>query len=292
MSSWVLDNVIAVAILLVLFGITSAILLHIYSYRALKQSTLKSQIATFGADAVMTVLIGLLVANLFGSARERDHRVWVLRQDHLVRLKPVLQKDSEKLSEISRRIHVEGRAGEINKNVAQNETELDAIFSPDVLTEDLANHYSEYWQDKQRLRSDIKEQEIEFLDTVALVSKALSLPRFAEDWRINVAWSVLEKCLGKGPGATITFSSYGGYQYNIHGKGGGVGGPTKILKDHLAAITAFKRFQPDIQVTTHCESLSSRASKIYESTKRLSNEARLLAERTILSGECRYVKPE
>ena len=71
-----------------------------------------------------------------------------------------------------------------------------------------------------------------------------------------------------------------------------MGGSTKVLKDHLAAITAFKKYQPNQEVTTHYKSLGSRASKTYENAKRLSNEALVLAERTTLSGDCRYVKLE
>ena len=142
---WILDNVIIFSFGVVIVAIAIAIGLLIYSYRLLRISSIKSQIATFGAQALMIVLVSLWLNNLFALARDREQRKWTLRQDHVARLQLTIRKDSEKLSEMARRITVEGRVTDINKDKSANESELEALFTPDVLTGDLANHYTEYW---------------------------------------------------------------------------------------------------------------------------------------------------
>ncbi len=289
MRRLLLDNVIFVSFVVICLAIILAIILLRYSYRVSQEKSPKSLIATFGAQFLITILIGLWLNNLFSSARENDQRLWTLRQEHLVRLRPVLRTDSEKLSYVARRIYNEGRVSDINNDAASNEAELDALFYPDVLTRDLASHYKEYWREKQHLRSDVEEQDAEFRETVVLVTKTLTLPRIAEHRRIEVARSVLEKCLGKGPGITITISP-SGYSFAMLGGSGSSGGSSLPPSDLLAAARAFKAFRPDPEATAHCESLDRRAATIYENANKLSAQALLLAERTTLSGECVYVK--
>jgi hypothetical protein len=289
MRTWVLDNVILVSLIVIALMIVVAIILLRYSYRVSLEKSPKSQIATFGVQLLMTVLVGLWLNNLYASARERDQRLWALRQEHLVRLRPVLRADAERLSEVARRIRVEGRVTDINKDRAEQSVELRSLFSPDLLSGDIPNHYPEYSQAKDRLRRGAEEQDKEFHAISLLVMKGLSLPRVAEARRVEVARSFLEKCLEKGPGMTLTVGP-NGYQYTSRGSSHGVGGSSIVAEDERAAFRAFSLFQPDSEVTAHCESLKTRAASIFESAKNLAAEALVLAERTTLSGSCEYTR--
>jgi len=281
---WALDNATLVSIVVIIIVVIVAVILH---------GVLQEKWATLGVSILITVLIGLWLNHFLAVSRERDQRRWTLRQEHLVRLRPVLRADSEKLSEVARRIHVEGHVTDTNRDKASYEAELSLLFSPDILSRDVRNHYPEYSQGKERLRKEVAEQEEEFRETIVLVAKRLSLPRVAENRRLGVVLSLLEKCLEKGPGMTLTRSS-SGYAYSFRGGSASVGGspPQPVPDDILAAFEAFKSFRPESEVTAHCENLKRRAASISENAKKLSAEALTLVERTTLSGTCEYTRLE
>jgi hypothetical protein len=242
-------------------------------------------------NVATAVLFGLLLNRLLAVQRERDHRLWTLRQEHLVRLRPVLRADAQKLSELDQRMRLEGRATDINKNRADNVVELGSLFAPDVLSGDLRNHFFKYTQDKDRLRRDAEEQDNEFDATTLLVMKRLSLPPIAENRRVEVARSFLEKCLEKGPGVTLTVTP-NGYQYRSRGTSHSVVGSPVVAGDEREAFQAFSSYRLDSEVTAHCESLKGRAVSISERARHIAGVALVLAERTTLSGSCEYTTPE
>lgn len=189
-----------------------------------------------------------------------ERRLSELRQVHLGQLRPVLRTDAEKLSEIARRIRADGRVTDINKDRSAAAAELRSLFaSHRDLSGDLQNHYQEYSQAKERLRRNVSEHEAEFYTATSLLTTKLSLPPGAEHRRLEVARSLLEKCLGKGSG-------------------------TAVAEDEFTA------FLSDSDVTAHCESLRKRAARIAANADKLSAEALVLAERTTLPGECKYTK--
>ncbi len=219
-------------------------------------------------------------------------RLAEVRQAHLRQLQPVLRTDAEKLSEIGRRIRAEGRVTDIHKDRSDNAAELKALFVSDrVLSGDLQNHYSEYARAKERLRRNVSDQEEEFHKATVLVMGNLSLPPAAEHRRQEVALSVLEKCLEKGPGMTLTMRP-DGYQYTARGRLRGYDGTTVVAEDERAAFEAFTSFLPDAEVAAHCQSLKKRAVGIAANAKKLSTDAIGLAEGTTLPGECKYTKLE
>src|SRR3989441_842792 len=221
-----------------------------------------------------------------------EQRLAEVRQAHLRQLQPVLRTDAEKLSEIGRRIRAEGRVTDIHKDRSDNAVELKSLFVSDrVLSGDLQNHYAEYSRAKERLRRNVSDQEEEFRKASFLVMGRLSLPPGAEHRRQEVAWSLLEKCLEKGPGMTLTMRP-GGYQYTARGRSRGYDDTTVVAEDERAAFEAFTSFLPDADVAAHCESLKNRAAGISANAKKLSTNAIGLAQGTTLPGECTYTKRE
>ena len=180
--------------------------------------------------------------------------------------------DAEQLSELAKRVGAQGRV--TRKDRSDSAAELRSIFvSHRVLSEDLQNHYPEYSQAKERLRRNVSEQEEEFRRATWLVTTNLPLPpgTAADHRRSEIARALLEKCLDRGPGMTLT---------------------TAASEDERAAFEAFTSFQPGPDVAAHCESLKRRAASIAANAKKLSTEARALAERTTLAGECKYTSHE
>src|SRR3989454_8635000 len=219
-------------------------------------------------------------------------RLAEVRQAHLRQLQPVLRKDAEKLSEIARRLRAAGRVTDIHKDRSDNAVELKSLFVSDrVLSGDLQNHYAEYSRAKERLRRNVSDQEEEFRKASFLVMGRLSLPPGADHRLQEVAWSLLEKCLEKGPGMTLTMRP-GGYQYTARGRSRGYDDTTVVAEDERAALDAFTSFMPDADVAAHCESLKKRAAGISANAKKLSTEAMGLAEGMTLPGECKYTKLE
>jgi hypothetical protein len=216
---------------------------------------------------------GPVSATAAGPTREaRERRRAEIREAHLRQLQPVLRADAERLSELARRIDAGGR---VTRQDRQDSTvELRSIFvSHRDFSEDLQNHYPEYSRAKERLRTTVSQQEQEFRRATSLVMANLPMPpgTAAEHRRSEIARAVLEKCLERGPGMAP---------------------PTTGSDDDRAAFEAFASFQPDAGVVAHCESLKRRVPVIVASARQLSTEARALAERTTLSGECKYVSVE
>jgi len=225
-------------------------------------------------------------------ADSRQARAPDVRQAHLRQLQPVLRTDAERLSQIARRMRAEGRVTDIRKDRSDNAVELRALFtSHRSLSGDLQNHYQEYAQAKERLRKNVAEQEEEFQQTAALVMTRLSLTPAAEPRRPEITWAVLEKCLDKGPGMTLT-TRPDGYQYTVRGRSQRYSGGATVAEDEGAAFAAFTSFAPETDVVAHCDSLKRRAAGIVTTAEKLSADALGLAEQTNLPGDCKYTRPD
>ena len=283
-----LDHFILVTALVVVVTGGFAFAIYRYSLRVTEQHQAKSQLAAFGVQLTNLVLISLLLNNLYGAVRDREQRQWALRQTHLVKLQQVLLTDSAKLTFVASQATKVGRISNLNNGTATDMGELESFFSPDVLTPDLANHYQEYWQDKQQLLKDIQRQDTEFGDTVARVSKPFQFPSHAENQRVVVGQAFIQKCLGKGPGFTLEISN-NQYIYGILGtKNSSRQFP---VPEHLIAMSeAFRSISPDGETIKNCEALTKGAARIAAKATELSLKAKLLAEHTVLTGDCEYTK--
>ena len=204
------------------------------------------------------------------------------RQAHLRQLQPVLRTDADRMSQVARRVRAEGRLP----------VELRSLFtSHRVLSADLQNHYPEYSEAKERLRKSVTEQEEEFQQTIQLVTTKLALAPVAEPRRSEVAWALLEKCLARGPGMTLT-TRPDGYQYTVRGRTQRYSGGAAVAEDEGAAFAAFTSFTPEPEVVGHCDAMKKRAAGIVANAEKLSADALVLAEQPTLSGECKYTKPD
>ena len=222
----------------------------------------------------------------------RQARTTDVRQAHLRQLQPVLRTDAERLSQVARRMRAEGRVTDLRKERADNAAELRLLFtSHRALSGDLQNHYQEYSQAKERLRKSVAEQEEEFHQTASLVMTKLSLSPVAEPRRSEITWAVLEKCLDKGPGMTLT-TRPDGYQYTVRGRSQRYSGGATVAEDEGAAFAAFTSFAPEADVVAHCDSLKRRAAGIGATAEKLSADALGLAEQTTLPGDCKYTRPD
>jgi hypothetical protein len=221
-------------------------------------------------------------AELTRASEGRQARATDTRQAHLHQLQPVLRTEAERLSQIARRVRAEGRLT----------GDLRSLFTAHrVLSADLPNHYQDYSQAKERLRKSVTEQEDELSQTASIVTTKLSLAPAAEPRRSEITSAILEKCLDKGPGMTLT-TRPDGYQYTVRGRTQRYGGGAVVAEDEGAAFAAFTSFAPEADVTVHCDSLKKRAAGIVVTAERLSADARALSEQSTLSGDCKYTKPD
>ena len=194
-------------------------------------------------------------------ARDADERRPAeSREAHLRQLQSVLRMDADKFSEIARRARADGRVTDFAKDRS------DSVQR--ALSEDIPNHYLEYSQARERLRRMIVEQEEELNRATQLVMTRVPLPPGAEQRRLEVARALLAKCFDKSPAMTLTATA------------------TEDERE------AFEAFQADTEASTHCQSLKRRTAGISANARKLSTEARALAERATLPGECQYTRPE
>jgi hypothetical protein len=98
----------------------------------------------------------------------------------------------------------------------------------------------------------------------------------------------LQKCMGNGPGLILDVRPDG---YSYEGAAGSAinmkGKPPEI---YTIAFEAFQKFSPSPDLQAHCTNLRSRSAEIVENAKRLSVEAKKLAESTTLAGTCQYLR--
>ncbi len=222
----------------------------------------------------------------------RARRVWDLKKAHLDQLRPLLLRDAQYFTNIGEYFAKHGRViNAANKTPSAIEAELRSVFAlDDVFTDDLVNHYPQYVAERDRLQKDVRTQEDEFDATILSVSRALFLGPHAEDRRMEVSRSLIWKCIGKGP-ATILVSSAAHYEYHPMELGGRGGNPP-VPEDIIEAAKSFDSTRLAPEVITHCNNLKRRADSISARLKKLANDARQLAARTTLPGECQYTKPD
>jgi hypothetical protein len=215
-------------------------------------------------------------------ADTRQAKATDARETHLRQLQPVLRTDADRLSQIVRRMRGE----------AHVPGDLRALFtSHRTLSADLANHHQEYSEAKERLRKSLADQEEEFQQTGQLVATKVALAPVGEARRSEVVGAILEKCLARGPGMTLT-TRPDGYQYTVRGRSQRYSGGAAVAEDEGAAFAAFTSFTPEAEVVTRCESMKKRAAAIMASAEKLSADALVLAEQTTLPGDCKYTDAE
>ena len=261
-----------------------------YAYRSSPLSP-AAEVAVGGKPAVAPEPVQEPDAASPAESRQ-EARATDARQTHLRQLQPVLRMDAERLAQVAKRMRAEGHVTDVRKDRSDSAAELRSLFaSHRVLSVDLQNHYQDYSQAKERLRQSVSDQEEEFQQTAALVMTKLSLAPAGEPRRSEITWAILEKCLDKGPGMTLT-TRPDGYQDTVRRKSQRYGGGASVAEDEGAAFAAFTSFAPEPDVVAHCASLKNRAAGIVTTADKLSADAVALAAQTTLSGECKYTRGE
>jgi hypothetical protein len=189
------------------------------------------------------------------------------------------------LAEVAETIRKQAHMNRVNQYEGVD-IDLVAMLWPDVMSQDLANHFPRYDQSKHALGSQIEAQDQEFRETVLLVGKSLSSANVDPSWRGIDAMSYVEKCVGRGNGVLLQVRP-GSFSFEYWGAGGGGGGQPS--PDQVATFRAFESLKPTASVTSHCNSLKERAEAIRKGASELSKEAQILAESTILTGTCAFM---
>jgi hypothetical protein len=210
------------------------------------------------------------------------------RQQHLNRLQAVLKKDATNLLEVARRLNDwEGQVADTSQ--ASYQADFDSFWRPEVLSDDIKNHFKEYAEEKEMLRHQVEMHDQTFRDTLHFAEKLITPTNLSEHIRKKVAIAYLDKCRGKGPGIELRISpdSFG---WSWHGGSGGSSGPNvKPPEDIISTLKTFESFKPDAALVSRCASLTEHTKVIAEKAKNLSQKALTLAERTYLYGTCPYL---
>jgi hypothetical protein len=200
-----------------------------------------------------------------------------------------LRAGADALKEIAQRTEMTGAPLlSAAHNPGSSKNEMEARFAPDPLSGDVKNHYPAFSDSKTHLRKDVEDQDTEYAQLVSGAVTLVALPP-THPYKENVARAYAWKCLGLGPGMTLK-SDDNSHSYSWLGGSASGGGPAP--PELVEAFRAFTAFRADSSVEARCTSLKIRSAKIIGDAKKLSGEARILAERATLPGNCEYTRLE
>jgi hypothetical protein len=287
MTGWILDHLILISLLTIGAVLASVIGIFRYFHRLYREESTRPAIAGAVVNIIFAVLFSLWLNNLFALKRERDARLWGLRQEHLNRLRPVLRTDAQQLRALADRMTALGYLAAPWGDATSAQQEYDHFWSHDVLAAHLLLHFREYYQARENLRMLVVLQDKEYRDALAQIESKFTSSPSSLVRRTELSLSLLERCTGEGPGITLeTFKD----AFNYRSRGHTVTGRGRPPRDIVATVRAFQAFQPDPAISGLCSSLSCRSHTITVSARKLSERAALLAEGTNLEGTCKYVR--
>jgi hypothetical protein len=277
LATWPVDNPTLFTIVVVGLLVAIVVVLH---------WTLPQQLATTAAAIAVPFAFTVILNNVLAVSRDKEGRRWTLRQEHVHRLSAVFQADATNLAEVAQRSQTQGApllSRAHNPNASRDE--MEARFSSDPLSADVVNHYREYAESKAALREAAEQQDREWANLVSTLKTMVD--RAPAQYRDIVAGALVTKWVGLGPGMTVRSNEkehFSSWSISISSSGGSGQGPAQ--PELLAAFAVFTDFRPDSNVSTQCANLTTRRGKIVNDANKLSSEARMLAERTTLVGDC------
>jgi hypothetical protein len=285
--NWIIQHLLFITFLVVLLALglilfTAWALSKIYSHEGTR-----SQVASAFASVTIAVLFSVIVGHVYAVKRDRDNRLRALRDQHFAQLKPILRTESTRLQNVSTIIQERGHFTGITPYEPESPS-LSTFLYPDFLSNDLPEHFSDYDRSKQMLIAEITAQDAEFRvalsDAISQVDPALKLDT---NWKENVAVSVLEHCMDRGPGITLVPTSRG---FDFESFGASAPNMPKPITEQLNALKGFDSFVPDESFRSHCDNLTRRAKEIISHAQELSRQAQYQSESTILKGDCGFLK--
>lgn len=287
MTGWVLDHLILISLLTIGVVFVAVIAVFRYFHRLYRDESNRPALAGAVVNIIFAVLFSLWLNNLFALKRDRDGRLWSLRQQHLDRLRPVLRTDAQRLRNLADRMATLGYLAAPWGNATSAQQEYESTWSHDVLAAHLVLHFREYYEARENLRLLVVLQDREYRDALAQLEHKFTSSQSQLVRKSELSLSLLERCTGKGPGMILeTF----GYAYNFTSRGHATTGRGNPPAEIVATVRAFQSFVPERSLLSLCTSLSSRSDAVRLEAARLSADAALLAEQTVLQGSCEYVR--
>jgi hypothetical protein len=211
------------------------------------------------------------------------------RQRHLERLREALLADSKTLTGFSKTVAEYGYAvAPHNQNFDADEREM---WGRHTLVGDFATHFPAYGQKRGEVRALTRTQDVELRNLLRRVSAKLEWP-FTEDvgHRDQIAGALVHQCARDGFGFRLELMKGGGYGYSYSSGGGGSNGGQSPPSYLVAQDRAFRAFRPDASFTSTCGVIKKRAVDLERQLTALSGEVAVLAESTVLKGDCDYLR--
>jgi|SRR5579871_290376 len=288
---WIIEHLVLTTLLTVIVAILAVVAIFwvlpkIYSHET------RPQFASATASLVIAVLFSVILNNWYAVRRDRDNRLRALRDQHLSQLRPVLRKEAEQLRLVPTEIVKEGHLSKVATVGIQADPQ--SLLWPDVMSQDLPQHFPDYDQSKRRLLNQITEQDQAFRNLLNLVRGQIKPDRnLTPYWTEIAAMSFIVQCLGHGEGIKLRVSE-GGFSFSYLGGSQAVSGsennPPRPSPDEVAAYRAFQSLHPDPVFMSYCERLKTGEDAIRAESENLVKRALLQSEMTVLSGTCEFVR--
>jgi hypothetical protein len=284
--NWVIQHLLFVTVIVVLLAIGLILFIAWALSKIYSHEGTRSQVAGAIASVTITVLLSVIVGNFYAVKRDRDNRLRALKDQHFAQLKPILRTESSRFQNVAAIVHDRGHFSGMTPYEPESPNPS-ALLSPDLLSGDLAEHFPSYAQSKRNLLSEINQQDNEFrvalIDATNRIDPTLKLDA---SWKENVAVSLLERCMDRGPGVTLVATSRG---FDFESFGQSAPNMLKPGAEQANALKGFQSFVPDESFHSHCHNLNRQAELIIRHAQELSGQAQLQAESTILKGNCEFL---
>lgn len=204
METWMIEHSTLATLLIVTFTLLLIAAMPWLVHRVHPHEATRSQVTGALVSFAITLVLSVFLNNVLAKSRDRDNRLRTFRDQHFAQLRPVLRTESSKLQGLSEQIIKEGHISKVAKVGAEQNPSL-ALW-PDVLSQDLRNHFADYDAAKRALLSEIASQDDEFRNTLSLADSEMTQKPDAY-WREIVALSFVEMCLGRQTGIKLTITS-------------------------------------------------------------------------------------
>jgi len=286
--TFILNHLLLVTFALIVIAIAIAIGVYQHFHRVYPDQTTRPAVASAIVGIVVTVLFSVLLNNLFASKRDRDSRLWTLTQRHIERLSPLLVADSKTFVSIADQLRRRGFFMDLTGKPDQIQAGQKSTWWPDVMSEHLAVHFPDYYKSREALRAELNAHDEEFRKSLLLVEDRITSYDPRGTWKRWISLSVLEKCLGKGPGMTLTVTGTN-FSYTTPGGGSGSGSGHQPPRELISGVRAFQAFEPSTELISACERLRQRSDYLESKLRELAQSSLVLAEQTNLHGPCSFV---
>lgn len=272
---------LVVAIVLILFVVW---LVHLL----VPETPSRTPMATGFVSIVVAAIFGVALNNLYALKRDRDGRVWNVRQQHLDQLRPVLKQESDQLAGLAQEFHVRGFLEGEHGGVRSTAQELAPFLEPNVMSFDLANHYPEYAQSKQRIEADIVNHDRSFSSAVTEAQSELGVHDISSLSAERLADTFLVECMARGQGFTLKVTPRG-QSFSVSYYGATISGSGPVSSELVYFYRRYRAFRPSQSLKNTCDSLRSSADAIEKQARDLSKSALLQEQETTLRGNCSFV---